>query len=76
LKRLDEALAAYERAVKLKPSAVEQLRYVKSYARNRKTHPLFDTKRFARHIEAVYTTMWERYQRGEAPKAFVVNRME
>jgi hypothetical protein len=28
------------------------------------------TARFTRHIEAAYTTTWERYQRGEAPKAF------
>jgi predicted O-linked N-acetylglucosamine transferase (SPINDLY family) len=41
-------------------------------ARNRNTHPLFDTKRFARHIEAAFLTMWERYQRGERPEAFTV----
>jgi protein O-GlcNAc transferase len=42
-------------------------------ARNRTTHPLFDSERFTRHIESAYTTMWDRYQRGKAPKAFVVN---
>jgi protein O-GlcNAc transferase len=42
-------------------------------ARNRPTHPLFDTLRFTRHIEAAYATMWEQYQRGEGPKAFAVN---
>ena len=26
--------------------------------------------RFARHIEAAYGTMWETWQRGEAPKGF------
>jgi len=31
-------------------------------ARNRETYPLFDTARFTRHIEAAYTTMWQRYQ--------------
>jgi protein O-GlcNAc transferase len=41
-------------------------------ARNRDTHPLFDTARFTRHIEAAYVTMWERYQRRETPKAFAV----
>ena len=41
-------------------------------ARNRDTYPLFDTARYTRHIEAAYTTMWERYQRGEAPEAFAV----
>jgi protein O-GlcNAc transferase len=41
-------------------------------ARNRTTCPLFNTQRFARHIEAAYTTMWEAWQRGEAPKSFSV----
>ncbi len=41
-------------------------------ARHRDTYPLFDTARFARHIEAAYTTMWETWQRGEAPKSFGV----
>jgi protein O-GlcNAc transferase len=43
--------------------------------RNRNTYPLFDTVRFTRHIEAAYFTMWERYQKGQAPKAFAVNRI-
>lgn len=41
-------------------------------ARNRATHPLFDTDRFRRHIEAAYVTMWERCQRGEPPASFAV----
>lgn len=41
---------------------------------NRATHPLFDTDRFRRHIEAAYTTMWERYQRGEPPASFAVDK--
>jgi predicted O-linked N-acetylglucosamine transferase (SPINDLY family) len=41
-------------------------------ARNRDLFPLFDTERFTRHIEAAYTTMWERTQRGEPPQAFAV----
>ncbi len=44
-------------------------------ARNRGTHPLFDTARYARHIEAAYTTMWQRYQSGETPKAFAVEKL-
>jgi predicted O-linked N-acetylglucosamine transferase (SPINDLY family) len=39
---------------------------------NRLNMPLFNTERFARHIEAAYTTMWETWQRDEAPKAFAV----
>ena len=39
---------------------------------NRLTHPLFDTPRFCRHIEAAYVRMWETWQRGEAPASFAV----
>jgi predicted O-linked N-acetylglucosamine transferase (SPINDLY family) len=41
-------------------------------ARNRLTHPLFDTDRFRRNIESAYQTMWERWQRGGAPSSFSV----
>ena len=41
-------------------------------ARNRATHPLFDTDRFRRHIDSAYFTMWERVQRGEPPVSFAV----
>ena len=34
-------------------------------ARSRNTCPLFDTGRTTRQIEAAYTMMWDRYQRGE-----------
>jgi predicted O-linked N-acetylglucosamine transferase (SPINDLY family) len=39
-------------------------------ARNRRTHPLFDTRRFRDHIEAAYERMWELWQRGERPQSF------
>jgi protein O-GlcNAc transferase len=42
-------------------------------ARNRDTFPLFDTARFTRHIEAAYTGMWQRYQKGELPQPFTVS---
>ena len=44
--------------------------------RNRDTCPLFNTERFARHIEAAYTTMWETWQRGEGPKSFSVEPID
>ena len=44
--------------------------------RNRNTSPLFNTERFARHIETAYTTMWETWQRGEAPKSFSVEPID
>jgi protein O-GlcNAc transferase len=39
---------------------------------NRESSPLFNTARFARHIEAAYTTMWERHQRGQGAACFDV----
>ena len=42
-------------------------------ARNRDTHPLFDTARFTRNLEAAYVAMWERYQRGERAQSFAVD---
>jgi protein O-GlcNAc transferase len=45
-------------------------------AHNRGTYPLFDTARFTRHIESAYAAMWERCQKGEAPKTFAVKRVE
>jgi len=34
---------------------------------NRATHPLFDTARFTRDIEALYTTMWQGSHEGQFP---------
>jgi predicted O-linked N-acetylglucosamine transferase (SPINDLY family) len=45
-------------------------------ARNRGSCPLFDTARFTRHIEAAYTTMWQRAERGEPPHGFSVAPVE
>ncbi len=42
-------------------------------ARNKWTHPLFDTERFARNIEAAYRQMWETWRAGQPPKAFAVS---
>jgi predicted O-linked N-acetylglucosamine transferase (SPINDLY family) len=39
---------------------------------NRLTHPLFDTHRYRRHIEAAYQEMWQIWQRGETPRSFAV----
>jgi len=44
-------------------------------AGNRSSYPLFDTNRSARHIEAGYVQMWERYRRGEKPQPFAVDRI-
>jgi protein O-GlcNAc transferase len=42
--------------------------------RNLATEPLFDSARSARAIEAAYTIMWERHQRGEPPESFTVEK--
>jgi predicted O-linked N-acetylglucosamine transferase (SPINDLY family) len=42
-------------------------------AQNRTIQPLFDTGRFTRHLEAAYTTMWQRQQCGAAPTSFRVS---
>jgi predicted O-linked N-acetylglucosamine transferase (SPINDLY family) len=68
-----KSLADYE-ALALRharePSALAALKA--KLAKNRDTHPLFDTARFTRHLEAAYTAMWQRVQRGEAPASFAV----
>jgi predicted O-linked N-acetylglucosamine transferase (SPINDLY family) len=67
-------LADYEAlALKLarEPAVLAEIKA--KLARNRGSYPLFDTARFTRHIEAAYTTMWEIWQRGEAPKSFSVD---
>jgi predicted O-linked N-acetylglucosamine transferase (SPINDLY family) len=45
-------------------------------ARNRETLALFDTKRFARHLEAAYIRMWELAQAGARPRAFTLEPSE
>ena len=59
---------AYEElAIELATSS-GKLRAIKDkLASNRLTTPLFDTKRFIRHIEAAYTEAYRRYQAGLQP---------
>jgi predicted O-linked N-acetylglucosamine transferase (SPINDLY family) len=66
-------LAAYERlAVSLArdPAALASVRA--RLTANRTTAPLFDTTRFARHLETAYRMMWDLYERGAPPQAFAV----
>jgi protein O-GlcNAc transferase len=66
-------LADYEAlALRLASDAAMMQRMRETLARNRLSHPLFDTDRFRRGIEAAYTRMWETWQRGEPPQAFRV----
>jgi predicted O-linked N-acetylglucosamine transferase (SPINDLY family) len=41
-------------------------------ASNRKTSPLFDSRRFCKNLEQAYRQMWSQYERGEAPSTFKV----
>jgi predicted O-linked N-acetylglucosamine transferase (SPINDLY family) len=56
------------------PARLAALR--RKLASNRRTFPLFDTDRFTRHIEAAYTTMWERAERSEPPESIAVSPIE
>jgi protein O-GlcNAc transferase len=38
--------------------------------RNIATHPLFNSIRYTRHLEAAFAEMYRRYHNGERPKAF------
>ena len=59
---------AYERrAVELALNPDELAGVRARLARNRLRTPLFDTVRFARHIESAYSEMYERYQAGLDP---------
>jgi predicted O-linked N-acetylglucosamine transferase (SPINDLY family) len=42
-------------------------------ARNKSTHALFDTERFARNIERAYRQMWETWKEGRPPAPFWVS---
>jgi predicted O-linked N-acetylglucosamine transferase (SPINDLY family) len=70
---ITDSLEAYEAlALKLARDAALLASFRQRLARDRDTCPLFDTTRFTRHLEAAYTAMWERQQRGEAPESFAV----
>jgi predicted O-linked N-acetylglucosamine transferase (SPINDLY family) len=70
---ITHSLEEYERRALELATNPKLLADIKSkLARNRNTYPLFNTDRFRRHIEAAYTTMWERYQRGKPPESFAV----
>jgi predicted O-linked N-acetylglucosamine transferase (SPINDLY family) len=72
-----QSLGEYEElALKLArdQAAVAQLK--DTLARHRGSHPLFDTARYTKHLEAAYCGMWDRYQRGEQPAGFPVAPME
>jgi len=67
------SLKAYEElAVELatNPDKVQAIR--RMLARNRLTHPLFDTPRFVKNLENAYQTMWKTWTAGRLPQSFEV----
>ena len=40
--------------------------------RQRDALPLFDSKRFCRHLESAYETMWQRWRSGGSPQSFSI----
>jgi protein O-GlcNAc transferase len=53
------------------PARLQDLRT--RLAHNRTRRPLFDTRRFCRHLEDAYTTMWRRHEAGLSPESFTVS---
>jgi predicted O-linked N-acetylglucosamine transferase (SPINDLY family) len=66
-------LGDYERKARELAEHPELLTRLKAKVRaRRQTSPLFDAARFARHLEAAYRAMWDRYARGAAPAAISI----
>jgi predicted O-linked N-acetylglucosamine transferase (SPINDLY family) len=66
-------LEDYERKALELAESPELLSVLKAKVRERRqTSPLFDAGRFARHLEAAYRAMWDRYARGAAPAAISI----
>jgi predicted O-linked N-acetylglucosamine transferase (SPINDLY family) len=66
-------LADYERrAIELALAPAELVSLRARLLREGRASPLFDTRRFCRHLEEAYMHMWQRYQRGELPASFAV----
>jgi predicted O-linked N-acetylglucosamine transferase (SPINDLY family) len=71
------SLADYEaRALALARNPLELAAVKEKLARNRKTHPLFDTVRYTRHLEAAYLRMWANHRSGRPPASFAVDDLK
>ena len=68
---ITHSLTEYERLALLLARDPVRLPQVRTkLALNRLSAPLFDTDRFRRHLEALYTTMMERHRQGLRPATF------
>jgi predicted O-linked N-acetylglucosamine transferase (SPINDLY family) len=71
------SLADYEkRVLRLVQNPSELSGARERLSKNRLTVPLFDSVRFARHLEHAYWMMWERYCKGEAPRRIEVPALQ
>ncbi len=70
---ITESLSEYEALALRLAREPELLASLKAtLARNRDTCPLFDTRSFARQIEAAYHRIWQENRNGLSPKSFAV----
>jgi protein O-GlcNAc transferase len=68
------SLESYERTAVDLATNPEKLSALKqNLADRRLTTPLFDTQRFAQHLETAYTAMYNRYQAGLGPDHLIVS---
>jgi predicted O-linked N-acetylglucosamine transferase (SPINDLY family) len=71
------ALADYEALAFELAREPERLRAIREKLQtNRLTTPLFDSRRFTRHIESAFETMWRMQRAGESPRPFAVDPIE
>ena len=70
---ITETLADYEAAALRLAADSDALGALRqTLERHRIARPTFDEARFARHLESAYRSMWELFQRDEAPESFTV----
>src|SRR5262249_30197183 len=73
---ITDSLEEYERlALRLAQEPALLRSFKIRLAENRDRCVLFNTKRFTRHIETAYLTMWERHRKEEPPIGFAVPRL-
>jgi predicted O-linked N-acetylglucosamine transferase (SPINDLY family) len=71
---ITSSLEDYEAlALRLARESTALLAAKQKLAASRDSAPLFDTRRFTRHIEAAYVEMWDRQRRGQGPGSFAVD---
>jgi predicted O-linked N-acetylglucosamine transferase (SPINDLY family) len=71
------SLSEYEELAVTLARGAERLSAVKARLMlNRKTSPLFDTKRYTRNLETAFAETWIRHQNGKSPESFAVAELE